>query len=90
MSISHGVVILASEPDAMLNHVDINIKLRFLIKSRYHMVPSPSTTVLGQYTSRNCKSCYEIIALVEKIVKFRNFVVQSYVITMEDGLGLNV
>jgi hypothetical protein len=28
-----------------LNHVDINLKLQFLIKISYHIVPSPSTTL---------------------------------------------
>ena len=30
-----------------LNHVDINLKSRFLIKSVYYIVPSLSTTLIG-------------------------------------------
>ena len=30
-----------------LNHVDINLKPRFLIKSGYYIVPSPSTALLS-------------------------------------------
>ena len=30
-----------------LNHVDINLKPRFLIKSGYYIVPSPSTALLN-------------------------------------------
>ena len=29
-----------------LNHVDVNLKPRFLIKSGYYIVPSPSTALL--------------------------------------------
>jgi hypothetical protein len=29
-----------------LNHVDVDLKPRFLIKSGYYIVPSPSTTLL--------------------------------------------
>ena len=29
-----------------LNHVEVNLKLQFLIKSGYYNVPSPSTTLI--------------------------------------------
>ena len=34
-----------------LNHVDINLKPRFLIKSGYYIVPSPSTALSNTYKS---------------------------------------
>ena len=34
-----------------LDHVDVNLKLRFLIKSSYYIVPSPSTTLLTRLYS---------------------------------------
>ena len=46
----HGLVIAKSNFRKSLNHVGVNLKSWFLIKSRYYIVPSPSTALLYVFT----------------------------------------